>query len=772
MFRQYIMSNSKLDKTKMDYSEYYRKLQQEKAAEAQAVRDARVRHDDKQTGYYSRGYEPYLNSLLKTSGDSKNPVLESREAIYKKRLDMYLDLSNKKKIVNDAHYQDKQNETYLGALKSKSGNNLDNIVLKLSEQSPANEAITRTKLIENFKMMQLSATDAQQIVTALTNAEVYVMYNYWDDFVNTVVRTLSSAPTLTLLARYIKKYIEDKLDDLDDSTRASLIASSTQSSSVPSFITANSGNVSSITGDFSDGNTSSSSSSKRSKEGTSGSKSFGYSVYDDNNVVSNLPVETNPLKEKRREEVTAQVQDLKKSFTSKANREEDEDFYDDEKAASTSVKSDPLKADYQLTLESIREDSRTFTAEFLASQIQKLKLKREDYRRLELLDDQFVYLKRYNKENQVRIIAYATVVKGENPQLYTSSSESDADEQTTELKARYKEQLQRLSNVTMTTKNLKQQIEIFNPPDDIIFQLKIVDKTVRTASTSWKTAKLPLLEKVYALCLAMNNSNSPSRPPPPPPPRMVRTVTMDEEEPARKQPPPPPPRKQPPPPPPKKQPPPPPPRKQPPPPPPRKQPPPPPPKKQPPPPPVKKESLGDLMKEKMKARRALISDDSEVEGNGLKSKKKGNNIRLVIGKGATLKHDVDLKKLENDILSVRYKNNSNGYKVKPVKISPECKTVIMGIAMNETLNEDIFESLQPKEKRLVEHYVHQMKIPIQLDKKNLSDLGERFEVLKGELRSGNNNPQLKKMLKEVTNELYYFGYISKTLYESILEKYC
>jgi hypothetical protein len=92
--------------------------------------------------------------------------------------------------------------------------------------------------------------------------------------------------------------------------------------------------------------------------------------------------------------------------------------------------------------------------------------------------------------------------------------------------------------------------------------------------------------------------------------------------------------------------------------------------------------------------------------------------------------------------------------------------------MNETLNTDIFDSLQPKEKRLIEHYVHQMKIPIHLDKQNLSDLGERFEVLKGQLQSGNNNPQLKKMLLEVTNELYYFGYINKKLYESILDKYC
>jgi hypothetical protein len=91
--------------------------------------------------------------------------------------------------------------------------------------------------------------------------------------------------------------------------------------------------------------------------------------------------------------------------------------------------------------------------------------------------------------------------------------------------------------------------------------------------------------------------------------------------------------------------------------------------------------------------------------------------------------------------------------------------------MNETFDEQIFDELSPKEKRLVEHYVTKMKIPIKLSKENLNDLSERFEVLKGQIRSGNTNPKLKAMLIDLTNELYYFDYINKSLYNSIISKY-
>ncbi len=765
------MSNSKLDRTKMHYSEYYRKLQQEKASEAEAVRDARVRNDDKK-GFYSRGYEPYVHALLKTNGDSRNPVLESREDIYKKRLNMYLDLSNKKKVLNDAHYQDKQNETYLGALKSKGSNNLDSLILKLAEESPANQAITRTKLIENFKMIQISATDAQQLVDVLSNSEVYVMYNYWEDFVNSVLRSLSAAPTITLLARYMKKYIVDKLDDLDDSTRNSIVNAQPNAvpNAPPNAVAPNAPlNVVPPPPPPPPRNAQPPPPPPRNvpppppprtpvgSNNSTNSNMYG-NIYSDHSYIE--PV-LNPMQRSQQA-----INDLKTTFSKKsgsqptsANETDMSDITGDESYNSFAKESDEennvRSANYKQLLENYIEDAKGMPASVVTDKARKVIMSENDYRMLETLDSSFD--RKQNRANALRILAYADLTKGSD-NLYPTSGDDDnvindaEAREADEIRPFYFDNLRLLESETnkMNASQLKAAINALNPPKDIFGSLKIVDNSVsKSKAQSWTNAKLPVLVKVYALTYTYNihKDRKPQQPPPPPPrkqpppppPRLVRTVTLDDDVPpvvARKQPAP---------------------------------------KKQQP------ETTQDLLRGAMKAIRVQIADDDDEAsdassfGMGLRKFRKGNNnnhIRLVIGKGATLKHDVDLKKLEKDTLCVRYKNNSNGYKVKPVKISPECKTVIMGIAMNETLNSDIFDSLQPREKRLIEHYVHQMKIPIHLDKKNLSELGERFEVLKGQLQSGNNSPTIKKMLLEVTNELYYFGYINKKLYESIMDKYC
>ncbi len=152
---------------------------------------------------------------------------------------------------------------------------------------------------------------------------------------------------------------------------------------------------------------------------------------------------------------------------------------------------------------------------------------------------------------------------------------------------------------------------------------------------------------------------------------------------------------------------------------------------------------------------------SDLHGKGL------------VGRGGLdqpLKYDVDLKNLRKNILSVRHKNNSNAYKVRPRHISGDCVKVIHALALSGRMDEPLFDRLPEAEKRLVEHYCRVSKIPGHQGMKHMSDLVERFEVCRGEMRSGNDSEQLKKEALALCGDLYYFGYVKKALFEQIRQQ--
>lgn len=520
---------SKLDKSKMNYSDFVTKTAQEKLNIQLALRNARFRNDTQSDYYSSQSKAPYVNGLLKQQGDKTR--VQPKDKVYKDRLEMYLDLSNKNKILNQAMFQDQQNRTYLNALQTSSGSNLDNILFQIAEESPANSTMNSLKLIEKFKMLNLEPSEAEDIVDALTDQEIFTVYNFWDEFVQQILSKVQK-PTVSIVIGYIRKFVSKKIVEATPSLSPDDDAEA--------------GNE----GEFS---------------------------------------RVNPMR--------SQYSDIKNMYL------EQLDY-----VKLTSIESGISKDDLE---NGLKNDliAYNFTS--------------EDYDELRKLDKNFSKTAysygRLKSENLKRLLAYAYATK-----------------------------------------------------EDVGDDDRMIDEE----------EELPQLP-------------------------LVRTVTAEDD------------------------------------------------------------TVVD---------NTLAADDNQdnsplpIDGYGLKKYKK-YGIRRVVGRGLNLKHDVDLKKLDKNVLCVRYKNNSNGYKVKPISISENTKKLIIGLAMSETFNEQIFDELLPKEKRIVEYYVYKMKIPVQLSKENLNDLSERFEVLKGELRSGNNNPKLKQMLIDLTNELYYFGYINKQLYTSIKNKY-
>lgn len=709
-------NNKKLDKSKMNYSEYYRKLQEQRVQENALLKANRVKNDVKAL-YYSRGNEPYLNSLYKMSGDTKNPQQMTRDQIYKKRLDMYLDLSQQRKKFNNAVYQDLQNETYLGALQTSS-NNVDNIVLKIAEASPINATQNRLKLIDNLKTIGLTADQAQDLTDQMNEVEEYVLYTFWSEFMTKIVSVLqSNAPTLEILRRFVIKFIEDKVSTMDEESRGSLLASFGSGGSVRSGISSlssissrNSGSGSSV---WSVGSSISLLPSS-SEEDSSDSGNIGQVVpfnrgavapyYDDstssaetlftpparknigrpssasdNSMYRSMYPTTSSSEGEESMQVapyagdkSALVDELFKGYNSM--NEQISDTIESVKKGSKNVAVDADKQMYQRALKLVQRKYAGTDVKELRLIVGSKNLVAEDYAMLRKLDKEFnqssTNYSRFQIKNLLKLLAfdqYKEFLKNGE----VSSSDSDAQPKTSS---------------KGSSGNAKKSQQPFVDPLSI------------NSTDSEAQPKTP--SKKVVINTALNTTSSAPA---------SGFLTSDSDSKYRT-------------------------------------------------------PMSQTPNKPNKVVRVVSDELPTTSGKGLRK-------RYIVGRGVTLKHDVDLNKLQTNTLCVRYKNNSHGYKVKPIKISDECKKVILQLAMNEQLHEDLFYLLVPKEKRLVEHYVQQMRIPIHMSKDNLNDLSERFEVLKGQIQSGNNNPKIKTMLTEITNELYYFGYINKKLYDSIIEKY-
>ena len=160
-----------------------------------------------------------------------------------------------------------------------------------------------------------------------------------------------------------------------------------------------------------------------------------------------------------------------------------------------------------------------------------------------------------------------------------------------------------------------------------------------------------------------------------------------------------------------------------------------------------------------------IKDSKKIEGNGV-------NRRKIFGRGVEPKlsrnpdkktfdngkFTIDLEKLRRNILSVTYSScRAIIPSLKKEHVSNDVKNIITDI-IDGNYNANLFNKIQQDDQRIISNFVRTMKIP-DIDMTEF-DKGYQlhFEVLQGQMNSGQNNPVIKRELKE-----YYLRAISEGL---------
>ena len=140
-------------------------------------------------------------------------------------------------------------------------------------------------------------------------------------------------------------------------------------------------------------------------------------------------------------------------------------------------------------------------------------------------------------------------------------------------------------------------------------------------------------------------------------------------------------------------------------------------------------------------------------GKGIELKKMGKK-KKIFGKGIELKKmevnkfTIDMDKLKKNILNVKYTScRAMVPSLKPEKISDDVKSVILDI-LDKKYNSKLFDKLLTDDQRIISTFVRTLKIPdINMDTFDKKYQRE-YEILLGEVNSGNSNEKVKIQLKQ------------------------
>ena len=109
---------------------------------------------------------------------------------------------------------------------------------------------------------------------------------------------------------------------------------------------------------------------------------------------------------------------------------------------------------------------------------------------------------------------------------------------------------------------------------------------------------------------------------------------------------------------------------------------------------------------------------------------------------------IDLAKLSKNILCIKYEtNNTQLPSIKPISISNDVKEVLEDL-VKDKYDKRLFDKLKSHEKRIIQQVVQALKIDVSVHSKEDDDFHRNFEILKGELASGNDNPKVRAELKK------------------------
>lgn len=148
-------------------------------------------------------------------------------------------------------------------------------------------------------------------------------------------------------------------------------------------------------------------------------------------------------------------------------------------------------------------------------------------------------------------------------------------------------------------------------------------------------------------------------------------------------------------------------------------------------------------------------------GNGLKNRL--SEHEKIINK----KYFINVKKLKNRILDIRYLNNRHQIKIKQQALSEKMKNILLHLFENKAIDNKTYQELSSLEK----HLYRQLLPYFGKERDDVDDIEafhDRFEVIKGEIMSGNDNLALKKECKAYLTYALNIGLINRSTYYTLI----
>jgi hypothetical protein len=140
---------------------------------------------------------------------------------------------------------------------------------------------------------------------------------------------------------------------------------------------------------------------------------------------------------------------------------------------------------------------------------------------------------------------------------------------------------------------------------------------------------------------------------------------------------------------------------------------------------------------------------------------------------------VHKKSLNDNILNLKYKSFSQVHKYPKRQISEDLKDILVDAIETKKINKKLFNALTDSDKHYLTELIIEAKLKDQFANIFKTKVGEgiavnenpfdRFEILKGELLSGNSNDEIKKELRLLVQKFMKDGLIEKRDGFGILE---
>lgn len=130
---------------------------------------------------------------------------------------------------------------------------------------------------------------------------------------------------------------------------------------------------------------------------------------------------------------------------------------------------------------------------------------------------------------------------------------------------------------------------------------------------------------------------------------------------------------------------------------------------------------------------------------------------------------------ENELL-LKYKKSYAPTTVKRQPISDDFMTVILFLLETQTIDYEKLRELSEKENNLFKECMMKsglfetLKYDYSLSREKIDDIIEEYEILKGQIEAGNDNPEISDDIKKVMSKLRKYEKISQEEYDEIINE--